>query len=168
MSSAHLTTGARAGADRHAGTTVAGTNAVSRAGAAHPRSDGNAGTAGAGRPALSHRSSVRAMSPGATGNARTTADATRARAGAVSGTGTRTRTSAGTRRSAPTLRRPVAGRRLVRRRTLPVRPGRRGVRNGSGAGAGPVSAGPATDAVGVGSEAGIGRRLATHPAKLPS
>ncbi|MEY9927151.1 hypothetical protein ABH926_001776 [Catenulispora sp. GP43] len=74
---------------------------------------------------------------------------------------------AGPTRSAPTLRRPVTGRRLVRRRRLPVRPGRHGVGNGRGAGADPVSAGPAADAVGVGSEAGIGRRLATHPAKLP-
>ncbi|MEY9890564.1 hypothetical protein ABIA35_000510 [Catenulispora sp. MAP12-49] len=110
--------------------------------------------------ALGHRSGVRAMSTLA-----------------LSGLGRRAAGHAGaamTRgitRRAPTLRRPVTGRRLVRRlvrrRRLPVRTGRHGVGNGSGAGAGPVSAGPATDAVGVGSEAGIGRRLATHPAKLP-
>ncbi len=165
MGARHLT---GAGADGDAGTgmaDLAGTTAVGSARAAHPRSDRNARTAGPGRAALRHRSSMPAMSALATGNARNTAGATRGRAVAGAGAG------AGTRRSAPTLRRPVAGRRLVRRRTLPVRPGRpgrRGVRNGSGAGAGPVSAGPATDAVGVGSEAGIGRRLATHPAKLPS
>jgi hypothetical protein len=92
----------------------------------------------------------------ATGNSRTT----RAIAGRA---GSRTRPT----RPASTLRRPIAGRWLIHRRPLPVRPGRHGVGNGSGAGAGPVRTGPATDAVGVGSEAGIGRRLATHSAKLP-
>ena len=90
----------------------------------------------------------------ATGNART--------AGTIAD-----RPRPGTTRPPSTLRRSIAGRRLVRRRPLSVRPGRHGVGNGSSAGAGPVRTGPATDAVGVGSEAGIGRHLATHPAKLP-
>lgn len=79
------------------------------------------------------------------------------------GTGSRT----GPTRPPSTLRRPITGRRLIHRRPLPVRPWRHGVGKGSGAGARPVRTGPATDAVGIGSEAGIGRRLATHPAKLP-
>ena len=78
-----------------------------------------------------------------------------------------TRSGTGPTGPPSTLRRPITGRRLVHRCPLPVRPGRHGVGNGSGAGAGPVRTGPATDTVGVGSEAGIGRRLATHPAKLP-
>lgn len=77
------------------------------------------------------------------------------------------RSRTGSTRPASTLRRPITGRRLIHGRPLPVRPGRHGVGYGSGAGAGPVRTGPATDAVGVGSEAGIGRRLATHSAKLP-
>jgi hypothetical protein len=74
-----------------------------------------------------------------------------------------TRPVARTRRSASALRSTV-----TRWRTLPVRTGGHSVGHRSGAGAGPVSTGSATDAVGVGSEAGIGRRFATHPAKLPS
>jgi hypothetical protein len=89
--------------------------------------------------------------------------------GARSRTASRTIALAG--RAATTLWRPVAGRRLVRLLvrglSLPMGAGRHGVGDGSGAGAGPISAGSATDAVGVGAEAGIGRRLATHPAKLP-
>jgi hypothetical protein len=116
-------------------------------------------------PGLSHRHGMGTLSRSlATGHART--------AGATEATGTprtvpSSRARPGTNRPLPTLRRPVTRRRLVRRRRLPVRTGRHRVGNGSGAEAGPVSAGPAADAVGIGPEAGIGGRLATHPAKLP-
>jgi hypothetical protein len=129
------------GAARTTGTT--GTTGAVRA--------GHAGTAGTARRGMGRMRGARALTTGRT--------IALARAG----------------RAAATLRRPVAGRRLVRRlvrllmrgRSLPMGAGRHGVGNGSGAGAGPISAGSATDAVGVGAEAGIGRRLATHPAKLP-
>jgi hypothetical protein len=69
------------------------------------------------------------------------------------------------RPSRPTLHSP---RRNLLLRSLAVRPGRpAGHRTGTGAW--PVRAvRPAPDTVGIGSEAGIGRRIAAHPAKLPS
>jgi|GEM_PF-6476966 len=139
--------------------------AMARAGPRHPRgalrhrSTGRVGSAGTGVGGMGSVSALLHLPLSLpTGSSRTTGAVT-------SRSGARSRT--GPTRPASPLRRPITGRRLIHGRPLPVRPGRHGVGYGSGAGAGPVRTGPATDAVGVGSEAGIGRRLATHSAKLP-